>query len=136
MRASVLALREGRGSVSRKGVQDIQTMEQEEAQPFLGGVGSLSQKGKKGSARDQGESRPNTHRIRERPRGIHGWAHQGCALGVQCTILELPESTYYSKKLLIFPVPDKGWVNVFSESKGETMNCSFFPHRSIGIDFY
>lgn len=72
MRASVLALREGRGSVSRKGVQDIQTMEQEEAQPFLGGVGSLSQKGKKGSARDQGESRPNTHRIRERPRGIHG----------------------------------------------------------------
>ena len=94
-------------------------MEQEEAQPFLGGVGSLSQKGKKGSARDQGESRPNTHRIRERPRGIHGWAHQGCALGVQCTILELPESTYYSKKLLIFPVPDKGWVNVFSESKGK-----------------
>ena len=37
----------------------------------------------------------------------------------KCTILELPESTYYSKKLLIFPVPDKGWVNVFSESKGE-----------------
>lgn len=35
------------------------------------------------------------------------------------TISELPESTCYSKKLLIFPVPDKGRVNVFSDSKGK-----------------
>lgn len=52
-------------------------MEQEEARPLLGGEGSLSQKGKKGSARHQGESRPSTHRIREGPGGNHGWAHQG-----------------------------------------------------------
>ena len=55
-------------------------MEPEAARPPQGGAGSLSEKGMKGPARDQGESRPSTHRIREGPRAL-GWAHLGSEEG-------------------------------------------------------
>lgn len=80
----------------RERVQDIQIMEQEKAQALLVGAAfTLTERGTKvkhtqgqpgtrenqglehaGSARDQGKSRPSTHRIRDGPRGNRGLVHR------------------------------------------------------------